>query len=298
MWIPITIAAAFLQNLRSALQKHLKGRLTTTGATFVRFGFGFPLAILYVWALHLIFAMPWPVPNGVFAAYGAAGGICQILATFLLVDLFSFRNFAVGTAYSKTEPVQAALFGIVILGDRITAAAALAILVGLAGVLAISVARTPLTLTGLFASLISRPALLGLASGALFGLSAVCYRGASTSLAGPGFLMQAGFTLACVTVFQTGVMLAYMRLREPGQISTVLRHWRPSALVGLTGIGASACWFTAMTIQNVAYVRTLAQIELIFTFAAAYFVFKERPNHTEILGVVLIVAGIVLLLGA
>jgi len=31
LWIPITIAAAFFQNLRSALQKHLKGRLSTAG---------------------------------------------------------------------------------------------------------------------------------------------------------------------------------------------------------------------------------------------------------------------------
>ena len=38
--MPVTVAAAFLQNLRSALQKHLKARLSTSGATFVRFGFG------------------------------------------------------------------------------------------------------------------------------------------------------------------------------------------------------------------------------------------------------------------
>ena len=40
LWIPITIAAAFLQNVRSTLQKYLKGRIGTTGATFVRFGYG------------------------------------------------------------------------------------------------------------------------------------------------------------------------------------------------------------------------------------------------------------------
>ena len=51
LWIPLTIAAAFLQNVRSALQKHLKGRLGTTGATFVRFGYGFPVAIAYLLAL-------------------------------------------------------------------------------------------------------------------------------------------------------------------------------------------------------------------------------------------------------
>ena len=48
LWIPITVAAAFLQNLRSAAQKHLKGVMGTTGATFVRFGFGLPFALLFV----------------------------------------------------------------------------------------------------------------------------------------------------------------------------------------------------------------------------------------------------------
>jgi len=48
LWIPITIAAAFLQNLRSVGQKHLKSVMGTTGATFVRFGFGLPVAALFV----------------------------------------------------------------------------------------------------------------------------------------------------------------------------------------------------------------------------------------------------------
>src|SRR5258706_14806778 len=52
LWIPITIAAALLQNIRTALQKHLKGRLSTNGATYTRYVFGFPLAILYVAGLH------------------------------------------------------------------------------------------------------------------------------------------------------------------------------------------------------------------------------------------------------
>ena len=46
LWIPVTIAAAFFQNLRSALQKHLKAKLSNAGATYVRFLYACPLAIL------------------------------------------------------------------------------------------------------------------------------------------------------------------------------------------------------------------------------------------------------------
>jgi drug/metabolite transporter (DMT)-like permease len=295
-WIPITIAAAFFQNLRSALQKHLKGRLSTTGATFSRFAYAAPLALVYVVALASFTGADVPGPNPTFVAYAVVGGMAQIAATALLLYSFSFRNFAVGTTYSKTETVQTAIFGILILGDPLGVGASAAILISLIGVMAISVARTRMTFLGLLTSLAEKPALIGIASGAFFGLSAISYRGASLALGEHGFLIRAAYTLACVTVFQTLVMAIYMRLREPGQVTTVFRAWRVSAWAGVTGMIASACWFTAMTIQNAAYVRALGQIELVFTFAASILLFQEWPNRAEVIGILLVIAGILLLL--
>jgi drug/metabolite transporter (DMT)-like permease len=116
------------------------------------------------------------------------------------------------------------------------------------------------------------------------------------SLGDQSFLIRAAYTLACVTVFQTLVMALYMRAREPGQLSAVFRSWRVSVWAGVTGMIASAGWFTAMTIQNAAYVRALGQIELVFTFAAAVFFFHERPTRTEVIGILLVIGGILLLL--
>ena len=295
-WIVITIAAAFLQNLRSALQKHLQGSLGTTGASFVRFGFGFPLAIAYVFGLHYAAGYAFPQLNGSFVFWAVLGGLAQIFATILLVYLFSLRNFAVGTAYSKTEPVQAAIFGLIILGERLTPGAIAAIVVGVAGVMMISVARMPLSWRNLLVALTGRTALIGIASGAVFGISAVAYRSASLSLDGPNAVMQAAVTLACVTTFQTVFMLVWMMIKDKSEIGRVARSWRSSALVGLAGVTGSACWFTAMTLQQVAYVRALGQIELVFTFMASIFLFRERINRMETAGCLLIVAGILLLL--
>ena len=129
LWVVITIAAAFLQNLRSTLQKHLKGRLSTTGATFVRFGFGVPFAFAYVAMLHFMFDYALPQPQMIFAIWTFVGAVCQIAATFLLIHLFSFRNFVVSSAYSRTEPVHAAIFGLLFLGDRASPGAVMAIIV-------------------------------------------------------------------------------------------------------------------------------------------------------------------------
>ena len=296
LWVPITLAAAFMQNLRSALQKHLKGSLSTSGATFCRFIYAVPLALAYVALLGEGFGFEWPDPNPRFALFAMVGGVTQITATALLVYLFSLRNFAVGTTYSKTETVQAAVFGLVILGEPVSLAAAIAIGISLVGVMLISVAKSRLTLRNLFLGWTGRAAFIGVLSGTFFGLSAVAYRAASLSLGGEGFLMQAAFTLACVVVFQTAVMAVWIRLREPGELSRVIGCWRVASLVGVSGMLGSAAWFTAMTLENAAYVRAVGQIELVFTFIASYFFFRERSTALELVGIVSIVAGIVILL--
>ena len=296
LWIPLTIAAAFLQNVRSALQKHLKDRLGTTGATFVRFGYGFPFALLYLAGLAAFTDLPVPQLNLRFIIIVMIGGLAQIVATGLLVSLFDKRNFAVGTTYSKTETVQAAIFGLIFLGEAVSFNAAIGILVSLAGVIAISAARSPAGLRAIATSWTERPALIGLASGAFFGIAAVSYRGASLSLGGDGFIMQAAVTLAFALVFQTLVMGSYMAVREPAELRASLAAWRVAVWVGLSGALASIGWFTAMTIQQAALVRALGQIELVFTIAASTLIFRERIVRLELIGIILVVAGIIILI--
>ncbi len=215
LWIPITLAAAFFQNLRSALQKQLTESLSTWGVTSARFFFAAPLAVLFATALLNFSSDETPLPNGPFLLYGAIGGTAQILGTGLLIQLFSYRNFAIGTAFTKTEAIQTALFGLVVLGDTLTTASAVAIIISVIGVVLIS---TPRPGTG---SIFNRATLTGLASGAFFGISAVAYRGASLSLDGGNYLSRASLTLACVTVFQSILIAVWLRLREPGEVTRV-----------------------------------------------------------------------------
>jgi drug/metabolite transporter (DMT)-like permease len=295
LWIPITIAAAFLQNLRSAAQKHLKKAMGTTGATFVRFGFGVPFALLFVALLATAGGMRVPAPNVVFSAWALVGALAQIGATFLLIHLFSFRNFAVGTAYSRTEPAQAALFGLIFLGERVTTGALAAIAISVFGVMLISVAHEEKNWRSLFRSVGSRNALIGLASGTLFGISAVAYRAASLALGGPNYVMQAAVTLAWVICFQTLVMLGWMLWKDRAELGRIARAWKLSLFTGLVGASASFGWFAAMTLQQAAVVKALAQVELLFTFAASVFFFREKISVLETVGCMLIAFGIVVL---
>tara|TARA_B100000949_G_scaffold174378_2_gene154905 strand:+ start:834 stop:1739 length:906 start_codon:yes stop_codon:yes gene_type:complete len=296
-WILITVTAAFLQNIRSVLQKHLKSAMGTTGATFVRFGFGLPFALLFVLLLRFGAGYDWPsaLPPVFFLWIGMAA-IAQILAQALLIQLFSHRNFAVGTAYSRTEPAQAALFGVIFLSDGVGATTLAAIAISLVGVMLISVARTAVSPRSLITSLFTRTAGIGLASGMFFGIAAVGYRGASLSLGGPNFMMQAAVTLLAAITLQTLVMSLWMAWKNPAEIGRIRAAWKISAIVGLVGATASFGWFMAMTLQTAAVVKALAQIELIFTFASTVLFFREHVNRLEFIGCVLIVAGILVLL--
>ena len=295
LWIPITVGAAFSQNVRSALQKHLTLRLSTVGATQARFLYAVPFALLYLFALHDVAGYALPAVNRTFLLYAIAGGLAQIVAAALLVALFSHRNFFVGTAFSKTETVQAAVLGLVILADDLSVGAIIGIGIGIAGVIAISVAKSRPTPRSIVEALKSKATVIGLMVGLFFGVAAICFRGASLALDG-GFVIQAAFALVFVLLLQTVVVAAYLWRREPGQMTAVVTSWRVSWLVGLTGAIASAGWFSAVTLQNAGYVRAVGQIELVFAFVASVVFFRERTTKAEFLGIALIVIGILVLL--
>ncbi|MEJ2087037.1 MAG: EamA family transporter [Gammaproteobacteria bacterium] len=289
LWIPVTILAAFLQNLRSMLQKQATGNLSVNGASYTRFCFALPFVWLYLGWLGSrgsLAAVHWP-----FAGYCLVGGVAQILGTASLLASFTHDNFSVGTAYSKTEVAQTALFGLILLGETLSATALAGVAVSFLGVVALSS-------RGRLGSLLrgNRALALGLLSGAGFAVAAVSYRAAALSLPEGDFLVRAGTTLAATVTLQTVIMGSYLVAREPGELTKVLRSWRTSVWVGLLGGAASACWFTAMTLVNAGLVRALGQVELLFTFVAAVWFFRERVTVREIIGAVLIVLGIWLLL--
>ena len=91
-------------------------------------------------------------------------------------------------------------------------------------------------------------------------------------------------------------MIIYLRVFEPKQITLIIKSWKPSLLAGICGILASLCWFSAMTIQSVAFVRALGQTELMFSVIVSVLFFKEKCNWLEILSMIIISTAIWILL--
>jgi drug/metabolite transporter (DMT)-like permease len=295
LWIPVTVWAAFAQTLRNAAQRGLTSRLGTLGATLVRFLYGLPFALLWLWLVQAYTGASLPLPGAGFAGWVALGALSQIAATALLLRTMQERNFALGVAYSKTEVVQVALFAFIALGDRIGVAALFAIACATVGVLLLSPADTERPLRALLAGWTGKPALLGLASGTAFAFAAVGYRGAALALDGAPYLTAAAVTLAAALALQTAVLGGWLALRAPQVVAGVVREWRPSLFAGFMGAAASAGWFTAFAIEAAANVRTLGLVELLFAYLVSLKLFRERLSAMELGGMALIALGIVVI---
>src|SRR6202167_4520416 len=195
LWAIFTIIASFAQTLRNPMQRELTGSLGTAGATHVRFLFGFPFSVIFLIALVLVTDAPLPRPGLIFWLWVFAGAFIQMAATALMLAAMTGRSFVVTIAYTKTEPIQVAIFGLIFLGDAVSWPMMSAILIATAGVIVMS--TKPGGMVGGV-----KPTLIGLASGGMFALSAIGYRGAILSLGLPNFVMAATFTLVVGLVMQ------------------------------------------------------------------------------------------------
>jgi drug/metabolite transporter (DMT)-like permease len=290
-WIAFSVAAAFAQTLRFMVQKQLTvAGLSPAGATFARFLYSAPVVGAAMLAYLAATGQAVPAMSGAFWLYALAGGLTQVLATICTVALFAHRAFAVGITFKKTEVMLTAIVGLVVLGDRVSAAGWGALAVGLGGVLLLS--DPPGGAGAGPGRFFNRAAGLGLLSGLFFAVSAVCYRGATLALGIEDLVLRAGWTLAMVTGSQLIGMALWLAWRERGEILRVGRAWRTAGLVGLFSMLGSWCWFAAFSLQSAAYVFAVGQVELIFSLAVSVMVFRERVTGREMAGIALLTVSI------
>lgn len=292
-WIAFTILAALMQAVRTAGQKQLTSSVTPMSSTLIRYVFGLPFALiylLYITRAELPEVVAAALGNGRFIVFALAAAVAQIIATVLLVRLFSFRNFTVGTSLAKTEAVQAAVFGTVLFGMPLSLFGWLAVAIGFLGIYIVSMPTGDQRWE-------PRTVLLGTLSGTAFALTSLWIREASLSLE-QSVLSSAAMTLVFLVSVQSLICVCYTALREPEQFAAIGKRLGLAGFVGLTSALGSVGWFTAMTYQNPALVKSLGQVEFIFTLLLTTLFFKERITVRELLGVAAIVCSVILILQA
>jgi drug/metabolite transporter (DMT)-like permease len=293
-WVAATLVAATAQTARNAVQSKLTAQLGTLGATQVRFLYGLPFAALALAILVVVTDAAVPNLNQRAAVFVALGAVAQIGATALMLVAMRLRSFGVAYAYIKTEPITVAVFGLIVLGDALSPLKGVAILIATLGVLLASAKldRWSALLTDL------KPALVGVAAGALFGASAVAFRGAILALESGDFLLRAMTMLVWSLVIQSSLLAAYLLVMNRPALFGSLKVWRASLGAGALGALASMGWFTAFALTSAANVRTLALIEVVLAAVLSRRLFQQRVARQELAGMALIVLGVALLLAS
>lgn len=281
LWIPFTLMAAFMQAWRNAFQKQLSKEVKSAGVTLARFIWAGPLAGVYLWGLYQWQPADLPRFSLAFGGYILAASLAQILATNLMVKLFQLKNFAIGVGLAKSEAILAAALGVVFFAAPLNALGWLGVLLGAVAVFLLSGIRTMRTLSW-------RTLVLGLGSGLAFALTSLWVREASLELGLP-FPYGAAWVLLLVISLQTLLLTAWLGLTDRATLQAVLA--RPGLTLRISGCSClgSIGWFTAMSLETVAVVKTLGQVEVLFTLLISTFFFKETLARNDQLGLALIV---------
>lgn len=284
LWVAVTLVAAAAQTARNATQSGLTARIGTLGATQVRFVYGLPFALMFLAGVLAVQGGPLPVPGLRSLGFAVMGALAQIGATALMLAAMQARGLAVATAWIKTEPVLIALMGAAVLGDALTWPMIAAVAVATCGVLLMArPAGSPWALA---------PAALGLSAAALFGLSAIGFRGAILALPEGGVVLRASTVLCLSLAVQVAVLGGWMAVRAPGVMAASLALWRPSLAAGFLGAFASQFWFLGFALTAAANVRTLALVEVVFATVVGWLAFGQRLDRRQAAGALLVCLGV------
>jgi drug/metabolite transporter (DMT)-like permease len=289
-WALFTVAAAAAQTARNAMQRGLTAKVGVAAASWARFIFALPFALVslaVVLAIHPVL----PQVNGAFVPWLLVGSLAQMAATATMLLSMQGKSFVTVIAYTKTEPLQIAAFSLAFLGEALTVTGMAAVALGTIGVMLMS---WPRARTGARSEL--RSAAWGVLAGAGFAMAAVGYRGAIGELEGGSFVSAAALTLAATLCIQTGLSIAWLLLADRAALRALFAAWREAVPAGLAGAAASQFWFLAFALQTPAAVRTLGLVEVVFAQAVSWRILRERLSAREGVGLALLVLAVILIL--
>ena len=277
-----------MQTWRNALQSKLSQQVHTSGVTLARFILAAPIAALYLTSLYVYNPEEIPSFSLVFWQYVFIAAAMQIIATSLMVILFKQKNFAVGAGLAKSEALVAGVLGTLFFGSQLTMLGWVGILIGTLSIFVLS----GLLQKGQFSL---KTVAIGLACGSSFALTSLYVREAAHVLSVP-FPYSAAWVLLWVLIIQTIALSSYILFQHPQVIEQLKQHRKLTLATSLTSCIGSIGWFSAMALQHVAYVKTLGQVEVLFTILISNLWLKQPVKKNDVIGLILISVAAILVM--
>ncbi|MGX2949583.1 EamA family transporter [Ursidibacter sp. B-7004-1] len=287
LWIWFTLLAALAQAGRNAFQKQLSKSVPVLGVTLARFLYATPIAFGYLYFLYQV-EPSYAIPqfSGLFFVYVLGASLCQILATALMVQLFRLKNYAIGVGLARSEAILAAILGVIFFGTEISYLGWLGVIIG-------GVALFLMTGVTQLRYLSWQTLLIGIGSGLSFAFTSLWVREASLQL-NSGYLLSAAWVLFAVISLEALLLLIYLGLFERSTLQKLWQQPKFAIATSLFSFLGSFGWFNAMSLNDVAFVKTVGQIEILVMLMISYFIFKERLKSQDLIGIFLIVLAALL----
>lgn len=289
-WVFFTLSAVVLQTFRNALQSKLSANMSTSGVTLARFLFAPPIALIYLLLLYIFSNQDVPEFSLKFVLLVLLASVMQISATSLMVILFKQKNFSVGAGLAKSEALVAGVLGTVFFGSQLSLFGWIGILVGAAAIFVLSGG-------GRKGQLSIKTVIIGLACGTCFALTSLFVREASHLLNVP-FPHSAAWVLVWVLCIQTILLVSYIAVKNRSTFIALKNNVKMTLATSIISCFGTICWFSAVSLHHVAYVKTLGQVEVLLTMLVAIFWLKNKVQKHEILGLLLIAAAAILVMWA
>lgn len=132
----------------------------------------------------------------------------------------------------------------------------------------------------------------GIGSGVLFAITSLCLREASLIL-NLSLLLSASITLVFMLILQSAICFSIIKKTQGEQLIKIKSYQKTVWFVGITSALGSIGWFSAMSLQQVAIVKTLGQLEVVFMLLLSVFYFKEKISLQELCGIGMISLSVV-----
>jgi drug/metabolite transporter (DMT)-like permease len=289
-WVFFTLGAVVLQTFRNALQSKLSANMSTSGVTLSRFLFAPPIALIYLALLYSLSNQIIPEFPLKFIFLVVVASVLQIFATALMVILFKQKNFSVGAGLAKSEALVAGVLGTLFFGSQLSLFGWIGLVVGATAIFVLSGG-------GRKGQLSFKTVVIGLACGTCFALTSLFVRQASQSLNVP-FPHNAAWVLLWVLCIQTTLLVSYIAVKSRSTFLTLKSNLQRVFITSVIGCLGTICWFSAMSLQHVAYVKTLGQVEVVLTMLLATFWLKNKVQRHEVIGLLLIAVAATLVMWA
>jgi drug/metabolite transporter (DMT)-like permease len=289
-WVFFTLGAVVLQTFRNALQSKLSDHISTSGVTLARFLFAPPIALTYLILLYTFSHQTIPEFSLKFIFLVLLASVMQISATSLMVILFKQKNFTVGAGLAKSEALVAGVLGTVFFGSQLSWFGWIGILVGAAAIFVLSGG-------GKKGQLSLKTVIIGLACGTCFALTSLFVREASHLLNVP-FPHSAAWVLLWVLCIQTTLLVSYISVKNKKTFVALKNNVKITLATSIISCFGTICWFSAVSLHHVAYVKTLGQVEVLLTMLVATIWLKNKVHKHEIIGLLLIAVAAILVLWA